>query len=96
MKAETIVERCVLPMINEATRCLDEEVVRTPEDIDLGMIMGTGFPPFRGGLMRYADSLGAARVVELLEKYATTVNQARFEPCETLKKYAKNDQRFYS
>lgn len=96
MSAEMIVERCVLPMINEATRCLDEKIVYTPDDIDLGMIMGTGFPPFRGGLLRYADTLGAKRIVESLEKYASSVNPARFTPCESLVKRAKNDQRFYS
>lgn len=43
-------------MINEAARCLEEQVVARPDDVDLGMIMGTGFPPFRGGLLRFADS----------------------------------------
>ncbi|MCM0606102.1 MAG: enoyl-CoA hydratase/isomerase family protein [Xanthomonadaceae bacterium] len=96
MKPEMIVERCVYPMINEATRCLDEKIVYTPDDIDLGMIMGTGFPPFRGGLMRYADTVGAAKIVAALEKYASSVNKARFTPCESLVKRAKNNERFYS
>jgi len=56
--------RLVLPMINEATRCLEAGIVRTPAQVDLGMVLGTGFPPFRGGLLRHADSLGIPAVVQ--------------------------------
>ncbi|MGH7602024.1 MAG: 3-hydroxyacyl-CoA dehydrogenase NAD-binding domain-containing protein, partial [bacterium] len=52
--AAEIQDRCVLPMINEAAMCLAEGIVRRPEDVDVGMIFGTGFPPFLGGLLRYA------------------------------------------
>src|SRR5262249_47045942 len=60
---EEILDRCILPMINEASRCLEEGIVASASEVDLGMIMGTGFPPFRGGLLRYADSLGAQAIV---------------------------------
>jgi 3-hydroxyacyl-CoA dehydrogenase/enoyl-CoA hydratase/3-hydroxybutyryl-CoA epimerase len=91
---EEIVERCVLPMINEATRCLDEQVVASPEEVDLGMIMGTGFPPFRGGLMRYADGLGAQNIVDRLRKYAEKYG-ARFEPAPGLVARAQAKKSFY-
>jgi 3-hydroxyacyl-CoA dehydrogenase/enoyl-CoA hydratase/3-hydroxybutyryl-CoA epimerase len=74
-----IVERCLLRMIDEAGRCLAEGVVADAADLDLAMVMGTGFPPFRGGLLRYAETLGAKRVVERLEALAAA-NGSRFTP----------------
>jgi 3-hydroxyacyl-CoA dehydrogenase/enoyl-CoA hydratase/3-hydroxybutyryl-CoA epimerase len=91
---EEIVERCILPMINEASRCLEEGVVATAAEVDLGMIMGTGFPPFRGGLLRYADTLGAKTVVDRLKKYEARYG-ARYEPAPALLNRAKNGQTFY-
>jgi 3-hydroxyacyl-CoA dehydrogenase/enoyl-CoA hydratase/3-hydroxybutyryl-CoA epimerase len=91
---EEILERCVLPMINEASRCLDEGVVASASEVDLGMIMGTGFPPFRGGLLRYADSLGAKHVVDRLRKYQERFG-ARFEPAPALIARANHGQKFY-
>lgn len=92
---EEMVERCVLPMINEAARCLDEGVVSSPAEVDLGMIMGTGFPPFRGGLLRYADTVGVRIAVDRLRKYQERFG-ARFEPSAALLKRAEYDQKFYS
>jgi 3-hydroxyacyl-CoA dehydrogenase / enoyl-CoA hydratase / 3-hydroxybutyryl-CoA epimerase len=91
---EEMVDRCVLPMINEASRCLEESVVSSASEVDLGMIMGTGFPPFRGGLLRHADSLGVAAVVEKLKRYQERFG-ARFEPSPALLARARNDQKFY-
>ena len=53
----------VLVMVNEAARVLEEGVVEAPEDVDFGMIMGTGWAPFRGGPLRYADNRGLAEIV---------------------------------
>jgi 3-hydroxyacyl-CoA dehydrogenase/enoyl-CoA hydratase/3-hydroxybutyryl-CoA epimerase len=92
---EEILERCLLPMINEASRCLEEGIVATASEVDLGMIMGTGFPPFRGGLLRYADTLGPKAIVDKLRKYQPRFG-ARFEPSPAMLKRAANDQRFYS
>lgn len=92
---EEILERCLLPMINEASRCLAENVVSNPGEVDLGMIMGTGFPPFRGGLLRYADSLGIKEIVKSLEKYEQRLG-ARFTPAEALKSLADKNKGFYS
>ncbi len=92
---EEILERCLLPMINEAARCLEEGIVSSPEDVDLGMIMGTGFPPFRGGLLRYADTLGAATIVNRLKHYEAKFGE-RFRPAASLVSRAENEQKFYS
>ena len=89
------IERGIFLMINEASRVLFEDhIVKTPEDVDLGMIMGTGFPPFRGGLLRYADSLGAEYIVQELEQYATKYGQ-RFKPCQSLVNLANSNKTFY-
>lgn len=95
MSDEEILERCILPMINEASRCLEEGIVDSAEQVDLGMIMGTGFPPFRGGLLRYADSLGARVIVDRLRKYEAK-HGARYEPAPVLVARAEHDQKFYT
>jgi 3-hydroxyacyl-CoA dehydrogenase/enoyl-CoA hydratase/3-hydroxybutyryl-CoA epimerase len=90
-----IIERCILPMINEASRCLEESVVATSEEVDLGMIMGTGFPPFRGGLLRYADTLGPKHLVERLRAYQQRF-QDRYEPSTAMLLRVERSQTFYS
>jgi len=67
---EDIVARCVLSLVNEAARCLEEDVVQGPAQMDLATVFGMGFAPFRGGVLRYADSLGAALVRERLDALA--------------------------
>ncbi len=84
---QEIVDRCVLTMVNEAARCLEEKVTDSPESVDLGMIMGTGFPPFRGGLLRFADKTGLQNIVNRLGELAKKYGK-RFEPSEALKSYA--------
>ncbi len=76
-------ERMVYSMINEAARILDDRVVDDPEIVDVAMIMGTGFPPFRGGLLRYADSLGVDEIVAGLRRYAAAAGR-RLEPADGL------------
>ncbi len=66
---EEIIERMMLPMIFETARCLDENIVETANEADMGLILGIGFPPFRGGALKYADTLGLANVVEIAKKY---------------------------
>ena len=89
------VERCVYAMIAEAARCLDEEIVRGPEWLDLAMVMGAGFPPFRGGLLRYADSLGLESVVKKLQIQEDGLG-ARFRPPEALVRKARAGKGFYA
>jgi 3-hydroxyacyl-CoA dehydrogenase/enoyl-CoA hydratase/3-hydroxybutyryl-CoA epimerase len=83
-----VAERTVLPMVNEAARCLDEGVADSPADIDLAMITGTGFPPFRGGLCRWADSQGLPRLVEEMERLSESVG-ARHQPSEAVRRFAE-------
>ena len=90
-----ILERCVLPMINEASRCLEEGIVSSAAEVDLGMIMGTGFPPFRGGLLRYADTIGPKNIVEQLRKYQVRFG-ARFEPAAALIARADKNEKFHA
>ena len=90
-----IVERCVYVMVNEAARILEDGIVRTAGEVDLGMIMGTGFPPFRGGLLRYADSVGLTRIVERLERLSRA-HGVRFEPAPYLRERAAAQKGFYS
>lgn len=92
---EDLIGRAIYNMINEASLVLiEEKIVETAEEVDLGMIMGTGFPPFRGGLMRYADSVGTAKIVDSLELYATKYG-IRFKPCNPLRNMAKTNRNFY-
>ncbi|HEY7215565.1 MAG TPA: 3-hydroxyacyl-CoA dehydrogenase family protein, partial [Thermoanaerobaculia bacterium] len=79
-----LADRMVLPMVNEAARCLEESVVRSAADLDLALIFGTGFPPFRGGLCRWADHEGLARIVATLERLEGSVGE-RFQPSAALR-----------
>jgi 3-hydroxyacyl-CoA dehydrogenase/enoyl-CoA hydratase/3-hydroxybutyryl-CoA epimerase len=92
--ASAKLDRMVLVMINEAARVLEERVVDAPEDVDFGMIMGTGWAPFRGGPLRYADTLGADHIVTRLEVLAREVG-TYFAPCERLRAMAKDGRPFY-
>jgi len=92
--AAEIQDRCVLPMINEATMCLAEGVVRRPEDVDVGMIFGTGFPPFLGGLLRYADARGIENIAGKLETLAGKYGE-RFKPAERLMEMKQAGKKFY-
>ena len=92
--AETIRDRCVLPMVNEAARILEEGIARSPGDVDLAMITGTGFPPFRGGLLRWADGVGLGTVVAKLDAFAAAHGK-RFEPAPLLRRKAESGEGFY-
>ena len=89
-----IIQRLVLVMLNEAARGVGEGIVRTPRDGDVGAIFGFGFPPFRGGPLRHADDLGAARVVGELERLAERYG-ARFAPSDVLRDQAHRNAKFY-
>ena len=86
--------RLVLAMINEAARALEDRVVTRAGDVDLAMIMGTGFPPFRGGLLRFADEVHPRVVMQRLEALAAR-HGARFEPAPLIEELARKDRTFY-
>lgn len=90
------IERGVFSMINEcATTLYDDKIVDTPDEVDLAMIMGTGFPPFRGGLCRYADSVGSQTIATALEAYSMQRNAVRLKPMAALNAMAKENKKFY-
>jgi 3-hydroxyacyl-CoA dehydrogenase / enoyl-CoA hydratase / 3-hydroxybutyryl-CoA epimerase len=89
-----IAQRCVLAMVNEAARCLEEGILRSPRDGDIGAVFGIGFPPFRGGPFRYIDSVGANRLVEQLEELNIRF-PPRFEPAAILVRMASAKWCFY-
>lgn len=92
---DAALKRMIYVMINEATRCLEEGVVEKPHTIDIGMIMGTGFPRFRAGLLRYADSVGIENIADDLGVFEKELNVERFKPCKRLLDMAQNRERFY-
>jgi len=94
LNEEDLARRLVLLMVNEAARCVEEKVVDSPEDADYGMILGTGFSPFRGGPLRYAEHLALNKVVDELERLARM--DEKFLPCEILKKHARDGTKFYA
>jgi 3-hydroxyacyl-CoA dehydrogenase / enoyl-CoA hydratase / 3-hydroxybutyryl-CoA epimerase len=91
---EELQDRMVLLMINESARCLEEQIVGAPEDVDFAMINGTGFAPFRGGPLRYADSLGAERIIGTMVKLVER-GADYFAPCDLLKQMAAAGKKFY-
>ncbi len=94
MAAKEIALRCVLPMLNEAVRCLDEGIILSPRDGDIGAIFGIGFPPFLGGPFRYMDQVGIKELVELMNQHAQKYGD-RFAPCDGLLTRAGLGERFY-
>jgi 3-hydroxyacyl-CoA dehydrogenase/enoyl-CoA hydratase/3-hydroxybutyryl-CoA epimerase len=88
--------RMVLIMINEAARCLQEGVVESADVVDIGMIMGTGFPPFHGGLLRYADGQGIDNVVDILNELEDEFKDGRFKPCDYLLRLNQEGRKFYN
>jgi 3-hydroxyacyl-CoA dehydrogenase/enoyl-CoA hydratase/3-hydroxybutyryl-CoA epimerase len=93
LNEKELTHRLMFLMVNEAARCVEEGVLGSPEDADYGMILGTGFAPFRGGPLRFAEHFGLKEIVEELERLART--EEKFTPCEILKKHARDGTKFY-
>jgi 3-hydroxyacyl-CoA dehydrogenase/enoyl-CoA hydratase/3-hydroxybutyryl-CoA epimerase len=87
-------DRLILVMINEAARTLEDGIAGTAGEVDLAMIMGTGFPPFRGGLLRYADEVGAPTLLARLEGYEKSAG-SRFAPAPLIRRLAEEERGFY-
>ena len=86
-------DRCLLTMVNESARCIEEGVIDRPQLLDLAMLMGTGFPPSKGGPLHYADARGLPEVVDALKRLRDT-HGPRFEPAPLLVEMAKANRRF--
>jgi 3-hydroxyacyl-CoA dehydrogenase / enoyl-CoA hydratase / 3-hydroxybutyryl-CoA epimerase len=92
--ADEIQQRCVFAMLNEAVRCLEDGIIRSPRDGDVGAVFGIGFPPFRGGPFRYIDTIGVEILVQQLEELNERF-PGRFQPAELLVSMARRSERFY-
>jgi 3-hydroxyacyl-CoA dehydrogenase/enoyl-CoA hydratase/3-hydroxybutyryl-CoA epimerase/3-hydroxyacyl-CoA dehydrogenase/enoyl-CoA hydratase/3-hydroxybutyryl-CoA epimerase/enoyl-CoA isomerase len=90
---EQITARLFLPMLLEATRLLEDKIVRDVRDVDLGLIFGLGFPPFKGGLLFWADTIGAAKVLEMLKPLEG--QGERWKPTPMLEEMARSGKKFY-
>jgi 3-hydroxyacyl-CoA dehydrogenase/enoyl-CoA hydratase/3-hydroxybutyryl-CoA epimerase len=90
---DSLAERMVLVMINEAARCVEEAIVAGPEQVDLAMVFGAGFPPHRGGVLRHADAAGLQHVVDRLRSLRAEKGP-RFEPCALLVSKADDEEPF--
>ena len=90
---EDIINWMMIPLCLETVRCLEDGIVETAAEADMGLIYGIGFPPFRGGALRYIDSIGVAEFVALADKY--TDLGALYTPTEKLREMAKNGQKFF-
>ena len=86
--------RLVLAMINEAARALEDGIVQRARDVDLAMIMGTGFPPFRGGLLRFADTIHVRTILSRLTEFEGRYGD-RFAPAPLIRRLAQENCGFY-
>ena len=94
MSYQEVVEVMLSLAINEAALMIEEGICDRPQDMDLAMIYGTGFPPYRGGILRYADKWGASKIVEKLEALEKQYG-LRFKPSKLLKEMAEERKTFY-
>ena len=90
---EEIVMRMMIPMITEASRCLEDKIVSTPVEVDMGLLLGLGFPPFRAGALKYADSIGLKKLEEESKKYTAIGHMYEFTPY--MKSLAAENKTYY-
>jgi 3-hydroxyacyl-CoA dehydrogenase / enoyl-CoA hydratase / 3-hydroxybutyryl-CoA epimerase / enoyl-CoA isomerase len=90
---EEIIDRMMLPMIIECSRCLEEDIIQTPTEVDMGLIYGLGFPPFRGGALRYADHVGLNPLAEKAQRLR--VHGKLYELTEQMKRFVAEGRGFY-
>jgi 3-hydroxyacyl-CoA dehydrogenase/enoyl-CoA hydratase/3-hydroxybutyryl-CoA epimerase/enoyl-CoA isomerase len=88
-----IIDRMMLPMLMESSRCLEDNIVETPMEVDMGLIYGLGFPPFRGGIFRWADNVGLNEIIQRAEKHNALGKV--YEPAEQIRKMAQEGQLFH-
>src|SRR5438034_7608680 len=91
---EELTHRLIFLMVNEAADCVEESVVHSPEDADYGMILGTGFAPFHGGPLRFAEHFGLKKIVEAMGRLVRS--EEKFSPCDILRQHARDATKFYA
>jgi 3-hydroxyacyl-CoA dehydrogenase/enoyl-CoA hydratase/3-hydroxybutyryl-CoA epimerase len=92
--ADEMAQRAGLLMVNEAVYCLQEEIIASPSDGDVGAILGLGFPPFRGGPFRYIDAVGTGALVDTMNRLRDA-HGPRFEPAPLLADMARDNNSFH-
>jgi 3-hydroxyacyl-CoA dehydrogenase/enoyl-CoA hydratase/3-hydroxybutyryl-CoA epimerase/enoyl-CoA isomerase len=92
--SEEIIARLMIPLINEVVRCLEEGVVASAQEADMGLIYGLGFPPFRGGPIRYLETLGLDKFIEMADKYAHLGEI--YQVTDGLREMAKSGKSYFS
>lgn len=92
---EEIQNRIISRFVNEAAKCLEDEIIADPVVGDIGLVFGTGFAPFRGGPFRYLDQVGVAGYVDMMNSFADKYGP-QFEPCQLLKDYAATGKKFHT
>jgi 3-hydroxyacyl-CoA dehydrogenase/enoyl-CoA hydratase/3-hydroxybutyryl-CoA epimerase/enoyl-CoA isomerase len=90
---EEIIARCMVPMVNEVARCLEEKIVASPWEADMSLIYGIGFPPFRGGACRYVDQTGVANFLAMADKLAPLGKL--YEAPQLLRDMAASGRKFF-
>jgi 3-hydroxyacyl-CoA dehydrogenase/enoyl-CoA hydratase/3-hydroxybutyryl-CoA epimerase/enoyl-CoA isomerase len=90
---DTIIQRMMIPMINEVVLCLEEGIIATPQEADMALVYGLGFPPFRGGVFRYLDSIGIDNYVVMAKQYESL--GAMYKVPQSLVDMASSGKRFY-
>jgi 3-hydroxyacyl-CoA dehydrogenase len=83
-----LLQRLIYPLVDEAYRCLDEGIVQDERDLDLGLVMGIGFPPFTGGITRWAQREGLGAITAALDALARSGGGERFSPSDGLRRRA--------
>ncbi|MCG9698112.1 fatty acid oxidation complex subunit alpha FadB [Shewanella sp. Isolate11] len=91
--SEEIIARTMIPMIIETVRCLEEGIIATPAEADMGLVYGLGFPPFRGGVFRYIDTMGIANFVALADQYAHL--GGLYQVTDKMRELAANNGSYY-
>ena len=91
---EDIIARCMIPMVIETVRCLEEGIVASAAEADMALVYGLGFPPFRGGVFRYLDTMGTAKFIELADSFAHL--GPLYQVTDTMRKLAAENGRYHS
>jgi 3-hydroxyacyl-CoA dehydrogenase/enoyl-CoA hydratase/3-hydroxybutyryl-CoA epimerase len=95
MDEATIIARLIYPMVNEASYCLQDKIAEKAATVDIGVIYGLGFAPFRGGVLKFADDVGLENILADLDRFSSEFNPERFKASPFLRDMVKNNKKFY-